>query len=87
MIKNLESKLVNYLSSVNQLSIYNLENKINVHELIYLLVHRNEFKNIKLIDIDLNDKIPFSDDKRVILSPYFNLVRKWSIMIFKGLPP
>lgn len=76
MIKNLESKLVNYLSSVNQLSIYNLENKINVHELIYLLVHRNEFKNIKLIDIDLNDKIPFSDDKRVILSPYFNLVRK-----------
>ncbi len=76
-IIELEEKILKVLGIKKYITPDTLVDKITLYELIHLIVLDSEFTKIKIVNVKLNEKMIFSDNKYDVVSvPYFEIKRK-----------
>lgn len=76
-VKDLEKKVVSLLKRKKVITIDDLIDKVSLYELLYVVVLKDEFTSIEIVNLDINKKQLFSDEKyKEISVPYFEIQRK-----------
>ena len=76
-INDLEKKVVSLLKRKKKITVDDLVDKVSLYELLYVIVLKDEFTSIEIVNVVLNKKQLFSDDKyKEISVPYFEIQRK-----------
>lgn len=74
---DLEKKILNILKKKKKITSENLEGKIDLYELLHLIVLKDEFIKIIITNVNLKQEIIFNDQSfKNVKIPYFEIERK-----------
>ena len=75
-IKDLENKIISVIGKKKRISIEDLIEKITIYELFHLIVLKDEFLEIEIVNVDMQQTIKFAEGEKEILCPYFEIKKK-----------
>lgn len=75
-LKELEKKVLDVIKNKKKIIVEDLIEKITIYELMHLIVLKEEFSSIQIVNVDLQQRIKFVDGDKEIDCPYFEIEKK-----------
>ncbi len=75
-IDELEKKVLDVIKNKKKIIVEDLIEKITIYELMHLIVLKEEFSSIQIVNVDLQQKIKFAEGDKEIMCPYFEIEKK-----------
>ncbi len=75
-IDELEKKVLDVIKNKKKIIVEDLIEKITIYELMHLIVLKEEFSSIQIVNVDLQQKNKFAEGDKEIMCPYFEIEKK-----------
>ena len=75
-LKEWEKKVLDVIKNKKNIIVEDLSEKITIYELMHLIVLKDEFSFIQIVNVVLQQKIKFAEGDKEIECPYFEIKKK-----------